>query len=245
MRKNRLKTAFIVGTVGLAAASSAPAALLIDGLTGPQSISIGPAGSNPITASGEANFAGAIGGSRLSSFTRTAGSGLVSSTIDSGILNFATGPADAAIASLSYDGNVNGSFDPSIGLGGIDLTQSGANNAITFAYRADLAGATVSVKVYSSTTDYSVGSFIISATGFGAAPFVTGNIPFASMITGGGAGATLSSVRGIVLTIDGSATPSLDLQLQTVASDVVPEPATLGLTLGAAGMMLGRRRRMR
>lgn len=245
MKLNRLTTAILAAAVGLLASSAAPAALLIDGLAGPQNISLGPAGPNPITATSELPFAGAIGGTRLSSMSRTAGSGLVSSNINSGILNFATGPDDAGIASLSYDGNANGTFDPSIGLGGIDLTQSGANNAITFAYRADLAGATVSVKVYSSATDYSVGSFIVSATGFGAAPFAAGNIPFASMVTGGGAGAMLTSVRGIVLTIDGSSTPSLDLQLQTVASDVVPEPATLGLTLGAAGMMLGRRRRMR
>lgn len=243
MRMNRMTAAVLAAAMGLFVSNTAPAALLIDGMSGPQSITLGPGGSNPVFASSEFAIGGAIGGSRLSTLTRTAGTGVVSSSFGSGILTFATGPADAATQSLSYDGDANGSFDPSTGLGGIDLTQSGANNGITFAYRADLAGATVSVRIYSNATDYSVGSFIVSATGFGAAPFVDGNIPFASMITAGGAGATLTSVRGIVVTIDGSGTPALDLQLQSIASGVVPEPATLGLALGAAGMLLARRRR--
>jgi len=221
---------------------SASAAIIVDGFTNAQTVSTGPGGSNPLASSGGIAASAAIGGNRLMTVTRTSGNGIVYGDVSSGLLSHGSGPADSGMVSVAYDGNSDGVFDPSVGLGGIDLTEGGINNGLNFLYRADLAGAVISARIYSSATNFSVGQFVAGATGFGAALPASAGLLFSSMNIGGGTGANFSSVRGIVLTVDGSAIPALDLQLQSVVSQVVPEPASLGL-LAIGSLMTLRRRR--
>jgi hypothetical protein len=238
-----LKSGWLAGiAAALLAGASARAAIILDNFVGPQTAFVPSGGSNPSSVPVGATAPGAIGGARLLTATRTSGSGIVYADVNGGLLSHGSGPADAGIATVSYDGNNDTTFDPSTGLGGIDLTGGGTNNGLKFQYRADFGGAVVSVTLYSGASNFSTGSFVAGATGFDPNPYAAGNILFSSMVTGGGTGANPASVTGIKLTIDGSSVPALDLQLQSVVSDVVPEPASLGLMLVGASLLARRRK---
>jgi len=225
--------------IALLLAASARASLIIDPFTTAQTVFAG--GVNPATMAEGKVTPGAIGGNRLLTVQRTTGTGIVYADVSGGLLSHGNGPANAGIVSASYDGNADTTFDPTTGLGGIDLTQGGTNNGLVFNYHADLAGAVISARIYSSPTDFSVGSFNTLATGTFTGPGITNGILFSSMTVGGGSGANFSSVRGVVLSIDGSNVPALDLQISSVLSDVVPEPASLSLL--AIGSLITLRRR--
>jgi hypothetical protein len=237
-------SAFRAGVVALVIAvlftASARAALIIDPFTTAQTVFAG--GVNPTTVSQGIAAPGALGGNRLLTVQRTTGTGIVYADVSGGLMSHGNGPANAGIVSAAYDGNADTTFDPSTGLGGIDLTQGGTNNGLVFNYHADLAGAVIIARIYSSATDFSVGSINTLSTGGFVGPGITDGILFSSMSIGGGAGANFSSVRGVVLSIDGSNVPALDLQISSVLSDIVPEPASLSL-LAIGSLFTLRRRR--
>jgi hypothetical protein len=239
--------AFKAGWVaGVAAAlfvsASANAALIyIDQFVDPQTAFVSSGGSNPkSSAPNEIAAPGALGGARFLNATRTSGSGVVYADVSGGLLSHGAGPADSGISTATYDGTNDGVFNPTGSLG--DLTAGGLNNGLKFQYRADLAGGAVSVTLYSGAGNFSTAQFVAGATGFDPNPYASADILFSSMVVGGGTGANPANVTGVKIVVDGSAVPALDLELLNVVSDVVPEPASLGLALVGASLLARRRK---
>lgn len=134
-----------------------------------------PVGGQSITATGagakihSSLAATVVGGERdvtveIQSGTNSAD--LLVNSKSSGVLRFTSAAATAARYSVVWDG-VDGSatkFNPT-GLGGIDLTNEGRDTAILFTTGADTDGVTGTIRIYSSATDYSEGTFVIPNSG--------------------------------------------------------------------------------
>ncbi|HEY7087996.1 MAG TPA: hypothetical protein VH518_07895 [Tepidisphaeraceae bacterium] len=233
------------GLIALACAagfeSQVQAAVVIDNFSGAVSTSVAPASPNPSSSNLGLATANAIGGARNLTATRITGVNGMNINADvgsSGVFNYSTGPADTGSASILYDGGTD-NIPSFIGLVGTDLTQGGLNTLVNLLYRADLAGATISVDIYTDATRASRASFNTAATGFGANPFASVNLPYASFSPLVGTGATFSNVGMIQITVDGSTTPALDLQIDSIQS--IPEPAGIAVAGLCAGILMRRR----
>lgn len=113
------------------------------------------------------DYAGAIGGERDLFVELTSGGPGETVTFDSqaGRLMFdSTGSAQGEFTAV-YDGDDNDATTTAFtGLGGEDLTDSGASTGLQIRVRADQANATVRVRVYTDATNYSDASFTIPGT---------------------------------------------------------------------------------
>lgn len=232
------------------AASLQAAPIVIDSFSTSQTISGTAGGANPqVTASGLA-APDALGGNRYVEFTRTLGTGVNGVSINqsnSGILEFSTGPNDAGTALLKWDGTTGAALSGT-GLGGVDLTSGGTNSLLRVLSRADLAGATVTVSVYTDAANFSTATFGLTPTGFGATPFTVNDLSFAGFVATGGTGANFANVGAVTLFLNGSAVAGLDAQLDLVAADTTSDvPETSSFILCGSGLLLAgfvaRRRR--
>lgn len=115
-----------------------------------------------------ADYVGALGGERdlFVEFLTGGVADDVSLNSQSGLLQFnsSTGATGQFVA--TYDGNDSNAttLDPT-GLGGLDLTDSGDSNSIQITARADQAGASVLLRVYTDAVSYSDSpAFVIPGT---------------------------------------------------------------------------------
>ncbi|TWU58492.1 Large cysteine-rich periplasmic protein omcB precursor [Rubripirellula tenax] len=171
------------------------------------------AGDGPVIAIAVTPTAEAIGGERELIVEKTSVNGAVQLSIDDPLLpnqlsfdSVATGQGPRRIV---WDGPDNdAAVIDDTGLGGINLTTNAAG--VQFQIRADLAGGTATIRVYSSdgadgtANRFSTTTLPIPATsgGFLSAEF----IPFSQFTAGGsGGGADFASVGAIELEINGAA----------------------------------------
>ena len=223
----------------------ARAVLVIDDFDAFSFLSVGgpPAG-------GMSNFAAystsqALGLERDAVITRdSANSGSVSMDISGSVasqLSYASAPFTSGQLMLSYDG-IDGSagLNP-IGLGNIDITQSGANTGLFLRSTSDL-GAELVFTIYTDANHFSTATIpILADSSFTFQDYFT---PFALFASGGSlGGADFTRVGAITLWLDGS-TPGTDVSLETIISapTPVPEPGS-SLLLGLAAMTYLRHRR--
>jgi hypothetical protein len=150
-----------------------------------------------------------------------------------------TGAAVQATASLVYDGSADGTTDVN-GLGGVSLIAAGEDTLRIIA-RSDLDG-TIRVQIHSgSETDFAFVDVDVPGAGTGNGPLQTIDIPLASL-SSQGTGADLGNVGAIQVLLSGPA--SIDMQIDSISTFVIPEPASTALMgLGLLGLTLAGRRR--
>lgn len=244
MCHNLAKGVLAVVAVGLLLTSTAQA-VVVDNFSGFLPVSVPALGVNPSIVSAGALSGGAIGGARAIILTRVSGNGEITAYSDlggDGLFSLGSGPDDVANATIQYDGDTNSTLNPT-GLGAQNLTLGG-HDSIRLGYRADLAGASIDVTVFTDATHASHDSFNTTATGFGGAGFIFVDLPYSSFTTAPtfSAPASFTSVGAIQITLNATGVSALDLQLGTIQSAVLPEPASIGL-IGIGLALLARRRK--
>ncbi len=131
------------------------------------------------------------------------------------------------------------------GLGGEDLTEASAHNAIHISILSNDLVANLTLTVYTNATDFS--AIDIATPGAAGSLFA----PFADFVDTG-AGANFANVGAVTLEIDGLSAPTLgDLDLtldliETTGFAPAPEPSTAALlALGLALLSATRRAQRR
>ena len=128
------------------------------------------------------------------------------------------------------------------GLGGADLTDSGALNSIGLGVVFDDLPANIEMIVYTDAGNYSSAALPLPGGILGSTLF---NIPFASFIPLVGS-ADFSNVGAVSMYIDATIAPGTDIQIHFVDTEVpgVPEPTTMILMgLGLIGIYGASRKR--
>jgi hypothetical protein len=206
-----VRTLAVLCLAGWLSASTAPAALVIDGFTDFQYIEVyGVNAVNP--ASDSMASADILGGQRDITVTRTSGNGGgifvdVNGTMEHAI-TYSSDPATAGSALISYPN-----------LGGFDLTQAGTNQWIEVSTTSDLGGNVV-ITVYSSPTRFSTATVPVAADPTYA--FTVAQVPFVDFVAAGpDGGAEFASVSAITLQLDGS-NAAVDMIVHHLIADGIP-----------------------
>jgi hypothetical protein len=211
--KNFLAIASLaLGTTALASAST----VFIDTFNDTQ---------GPITASGSSGVAapGAIGGNRFASITKVSGPATDTLGINTpapGVLAFSIDAADVSNILVLYDGGTDATN--SFGLN-VDLTNGGTNNLVRIGHQSDLV-ATERITIYKDASNYSFRDFNTPAAGFGS--FTVTDLLF-NTFTAVGTGADFTAVKAVTYQVTGVG--GLDLRVDFLGTDTVPEPASLML----------------
>ena len=173
-----------------------------------------------------------LGGER--DMTVLGGTGLLGTVglVDDGVLNFSNSPQSQGRLFVDYDGVGNSIF----GLGGVDLTDGGADDA--FAFTLLFADFEVEYTVEVIDMDGDLGSFTGTLpTGiFGGGDEVDIVTPFASLSN---PAVDFSNVGSIFMRFEAQA-PAADITIDNFRT--VPEPSSVALLL-AGGALIARRRR--
>jgi hypothetical protein len=185
----------------------------------------GPAGDSAnvggATAGGES-----VGGFRNIEIERIGAGGVNSVSVTSGNFLMSLAADDTGFGRITWDGDANNTLDHGLA---VDLTGLGTNTQIQLGIRSDLVGS-VRLIVYSGAGNFSTATFATPAGGFGATPFTIITLPFADPVwVATGLGVDFGNVSAIRLEGDGSSTPGLDLQLNFIEANGVPEPGTFAL----------------
>jgi hypothetical protein len=207
-----------VAAVLVPLAAPAGAELVIDSFVTPQTLSLGFGG--PDAAASSVPAAEALGGERDASLQRLAGTEpadlLVNPTGSDRLLSLSAGPSSIVEWMIVWDG-VDGSPDvDETGLGGLDLTQGGANTGFLVSVLSDLPG-----QLQIELTDMSGGrtSAEIHLPG-GDEGLVDRLLPFSAFDLP----AAAAAVGSVALVVGGEA--GLDVQVDSIR--VVPEPVGAG-----------------
>lgn len=240
--RQRLRAAGVLLALLTCAGPVARGALLIDGFTTEQSVSVsgGPTGY-------QANFGAvaapeALGGERDVFVERTSNNrGPVSLDVSgsiAGALAYNSGIRTTGGATVTWDGFDNSAAVNFTGLNRRDLTQDGQNNALLVSRTSDL-GASVLFTIYQDETHFSTATMPVPADA--AFQFSIAVLPFGSFTPAGpDGGANFKCVGAIVMTILGSAGADVGIGGLAAASDslvAVPEAATWLAGFGALGML--------
>ncbi|MBC8354889.1 MAG: DUF11 domain-containing protein [Planctomycetes bacterium] len=157
------------------------------------------------------NLTSAVGALQLSS----------NDPLTPGVLTFNTTGAATGERVLTWDGTDGDATSVSdAGLGGIDLTSTGSATGFNLTIGADLAGGTISLRVYTddgaagTASRFSTATINLPVTGGSATALEY--IPFSSFTTGGGGGADFTSVGAIEAEITGVANFDGEIDLVTV-----------------------------
>ncbi|HBS29206.1 MAG TPA: hypothetical protein DEB06_07080 [Phycisphaerales bacterium] len=236
------KQATIVAAVVLGAlgASAAHAGILIDSFNTDQTLQIDPGGVNPSSMmNGVATGAESIGGARAAMLMRTDGLQLLSTRVNitKGLLEFGAEPGVGGSVTVWYDGDSDTDLNPS-GLGGADLTDGGIDDALSIAFRYDLA-IDMTVRVYSGEGAVSELTFSFAGPAGFVGPFNTAILPYAAFVPVVGAGADFTNVGAISFFASTGEQFGADFQLDDIKT--VPSPGAALALLALTG--LKRRRR--
>ncbi len=180
---------------------------------------------DPVTTTASSSVAAAevIGGERDVLVNYLSGAGEVAVQIDrfnSNVFAFVSGLNVVGNAVVQYDGaDGDATTLDATGLGTTDFSNSDANAGILLATQGDSTGATAVVRIYSNATDFSTATITIPDQVSTEEIFV----PFSAFTTGGGAGATFTSIGAVELLINGVA--NLDGTI-TVLRSLRPNDAT-------------------
>ena len=167
----------------------------------------------------------AIGGERdlRVNLTSATGALLLSANdpLAPGVLTFSTTGAATGERVITWDGT-DGTAATVLdtGLGGIDLTSTDTATGFNLKIGADLAGGTITLRVYSddgvggTATRFSTATISLPVTGGSASAFEY--IPFTSFTAGGGGGANFTAVGAIEAEIAGVANMDGEIDLVTV-----------------------------
>ena len=193
---------------------------------------------NPVNATGGGAAAGAIGGNRGVALERTAGGGTAS--VDVGLstanaLSVSTGAGVAANATVIYDGDTNGTPNTS-GLGGIDVTDSGANSVLRLLVESDQAGVVFRITFHDGAVNTFLDLVTTGGNTFGSPQLLSGNLAALNQDI-------LKNVGAITIDVFGPTSFDVSMKQFTTA---VPEPGSLALVaIGLAGLRYaGSRRRV-
>jgi hypothetical protein len=246
-RKRFLSAVLAVATALLTTTIVLAATVIVDHFdTGGQDFGVViPAGGGTVSA-GQSVSASVLGGQRDLVITATGVDIAANETYFARVLTGAAGrlsiSADSDVRGLTmvtWDGPGGDPYalNPN-GLGGVDLTDNGTNSGFHLVVLFDDLPALANLRVYSNGSDWSQVSLNLPGQ------ILSGNrvdftIPFSSFTTGGGNGATFSSVGAVVLTVDAIANAGTDVTLDLLELDAVQEfgdlPDTYGTTLGNNG----------
>ena len=188
----------------------------------------------------------AIGGERdlRVNLTSATGALLLSANdpLAPGVLTFSTTGAATGERVITWDGT-DGTAATVLdtGLGGIDLTSTDTATGFNLKIGADLAGGTITLRVYSddgvggTATRFSTATISLPVTGGSASAFEY--IPFTSFTAGGGGGANFTAVGAIEAEIAGVANMDGEIDLVTIVGPTLAtrdfanfESADLSLT---------------
>jgi large repetitive protein len=183
-----------------------------------------------------------IGGERDVFIERTsANSGAVAMDISGSVasqLSYASAPSTSGNLLLVYDGTDGLNTLNPIGLGGVDLTQLGANTGVFLRSASDL-GASITFTIYTDADHFSVVTMPIAADpSFTFTDYYTDFTSFSAAGVSGGADFT--NVGAISLSLNGS-TAGTDVSIETVVASV-PEPGSCFLIFTAGMAVLLRRK---
>jgi uncharacterized repeat protein (TIGR01451 family) len=150
----------------------------------------------------------ALGGERDLVVQRTSGTGRVRLSVNdlsSGFLELTTSSGAVGKGTAVWDGDDDdaATLNPT-GLGGIDLTQGGANTAFHMALGADHPSVMLTLSVYTDADNWSSLTFEVADTG-SATPDTSNPVlvDLADLVVQQGTGADLTNVGAIVLGIQG------------------------------------------
>lgn len=162
----------------------------------------------------------AIGGHRKLAVTLDQNTGTISLSAndpDSGfaVLDYSATSTASGSRRVTWDGGSGaGNTLNASGLGGIDLTQAGANTGLAMIIGADKAGM-ITLKLYTDANNYSTATVEIPNTGGAATSQVF--VPFSAFVVGGGNGATLTNIGAITLDVAANSTAA-DGQIDTIGA---------------------------
>ena len=232
------------GVLLLLAGHPLHSAVLIDGFTTYQNVSVSgpPPGFQFAFASIAA--ANALGGERDVYVERTsANSGTVAVEVagaGSGIASYNSGIRTTGNGLIVWDGVDGNAVIAPTGLGGFDLTQNGANTAFRLSRTSDLGGS-LKITVYQDATHVSEATVAVPADP--SFTFALVDVPFLSFIpVGPSGGANFASIGALSMLFDGgSAGADMGVELFVAVPEVTAWPVA-GLLLGAVVLGALRRR---
>ena len=220
------------------AAFMVKADLVIDPFNSYQSLSTAGPPAGVKTAFSSISDPVVLGGERDVWLSRnSANSGSVSVDVNgsfTGALAYASSPATTGNAVISYDGADGVSGLNYTGLGGIDLTQAGANYGLALGTTSD-NGASALFTIYTDATHYS--TYTVPVASDFTFTFTRYFVNFNDFVPAGGAGGVdFTNVGAITIGLDGNTNPGTDIGVDYFLA-TVPEPSGSLLIL-ASGMIL-------
>lgn len=179
--------------------------------------------------------AGILGGERDAYLALTSGTS-TTLTVNSGVASHNEAAGSDSQMWFTWDGPDNDFPIDHVGLGGIDLTESGSHNAITVQILLNTQPATdLGFLVHTSAADYSIVTFSAPS---GAS---TQTIPFAEFSPLAGLGADFTNI-GAVSFFSIEAVPGQSIGFGTIETTAIPEPASgVLLAIGLLGLASWRR----
>jgi uncharacterized repeat protein (TIGR01451 family) len=231
----RLAGDAVVVTLLLAALPAGAQSLAIDTYTtdqGPLTLTFPPAGS---TAGSSASGAGVLGGERDLLISLNAGviaGNSLNANINSGSFSHSQDSTIAGSSLVQWDGADGSSTLNPTGLGGLDLTVGGAQNALQLSVQFDDLPFDVVMTIYTDAGNASTATFSPAGQIFAPISFV---IPYSDFTSALGAGADFTNVGAITMSIGSNITaPDVVIDLLETTATVAPTKS-VGLVIDVDG----------